>query len=353
MAGNSFGTLFRLTTAGESHGTAMVAIVDGCPARLTLSEETIQAELDRRRPGQSPYTSQRQETDRVQILSGVYDGQTLGTPIALLIQNNDAKSRDYEHLADRFRPGHADYSYQHKYGIRDHRGGGRSSARETVLRVAAGAIAKQYLQQHYQIKIQGYLSQVGDIALQAVDLRHVNQNNFFNPDPSKTQVLHDLIYATRQAKDSIGSAVTVRVDNMPLGLGEPVYDKLDAVLAQALMSINAVKAVSIGDGFEVVTQRGSEHVDVITTQGFNSNHAGGVLGGISSGQPLIASLAFKPAASIPQPLATMTHSGEEVTVTTTGRHDPCVGIRAVPVVEAMVALVLMDLLLQNLVNRID
>ena len=346
MSGNTFGKLFTITTAGESHGQALIGIVDGCPAYLDLSEEDLQVDLDRRRPGQSKYTTQRKEEDKVRILSGVYAGKTLGTPIGLLLENTDQKSRDYDNLRDRVRPGHADYTYHHKYGIYDHRGGGRASARETALRVAAGAIAKKYLKQYHQIVIQGYLSQMGTIKLHPIDMGHVAKSSFFNPDPDKENDLAELIQTLRKDRDSIGAAVTVITNPIPVGVGEPVYDKLDALLAHALMSINAVKAVSIGDGFAVVTQRGSEHVDCITEQGFTSNHAGGVLGGISSGQAIVAHIALKPTPSIPQAITSVTTSGENCEVVTTGRHDPCVGIRAVPVAEAMLALVLMDLILQ-------
>ena len=347
MSGNKIGKLFTLTTAGESHGPAMVGIVDGCPANVMLSVDEIQKELDRRRPGQSKITSQRQEADQIEILSGVYEGKTLGTPIALLIRNTDAKARDYAPLMDCFRPGHADYTYFKKYGHRDPRGGGRSSARETVLRVAAGAIAKKILKTQEKITLQGYLSQMGPLELSPKDLTSINHNEFFCPDPEKLGDLQALIKQCRSNKDSVGGCVTIVTSLLPVGLGEPVYDKLDALLAQAFMSINAVKGVAIGSGFEAARQMGSELVDGMTPTGFTSNHAGGVLGGISSGQPLVARVAFKPTASIPQAIPSITTSGEACEVISKGRHDPCVAIRAVPIVEAMTAIVLLDLYLQH------
>ena len=342
MAGNQWGQAFTLTTFGESHGQAIGGIVDGCPPGLAIDEALIQIELDRRRPGQSKYTTQRREPDQVKILSGVFEGKTTGTPIALMIENVDAKSKDYSDIKDLFRPGHADYTYHHKYGIRDYRGGGRSSARETAIRVAAGAIAKQYLQSHHQIHIQGYLAQMGTIKLDLDDLTQVYQNPFFCPNDQQHQQLADYRHQLRKEGDSIGARVTVQASNVPVGLGEPVFDRLDADLAKAMMSINAVKAVEIGDGFECVSQKGSEHRDEMNSQGFCSNHAGGVLGGISTGEPLIVSMALKPTSSITQPGKTINKFGEEVDVVTKGRHDPCVGIRAVPIAEAMMALVLMD-----------
>lgn len=343
MPGNTFGQLFTVTTFGESHGPALGAVVDGCPPGLKLTEADIQTQLDRRKPGQSHFTTQRREDDRVQILSGVFEGTTTGTPIGLLIHNEDARSKDYAAIKDVFRPGHADFTYHHKYGIRDYRGSGRASARETAMRVAAGAIAQKYLHEQLGIHIRGYLSQMGSIALNHHGWEHVNANPFFCADPAQVPALEALITQLRREGDSIGAKVTVIADPMPIGLGEPVFDRLDADLAHALMSINAVKAVAIGDGFDVVSQRGSEHRDAITkAQGFLSNHAGGILGGISSGQPLIATLALKPTSSITTPVASIDIHGNDVEVVTKGRHDPCVGIRAVPIAEAMVALVLMD-----------
>lgn len=342
MAGNSFGQHFVVTTAGESHGTALIAIIDGCPSGLPLSEADIQPDMDRRRPGQSRQTTQRNEADTVQILSGVFEGITTGAPIAVLIPNADARSRDYSAIKDKFRPGHADFTYYHKYGIRDYRGGGRSSARETVCRVSAGAIAKAYLKRHYGIEVRGYVSQIGDIKPQQIDWSEPANNAFNFPDRHCIAELEALIHQLRRDGDSVGAAVFVEAINVPVGLGEPVFDRLDADIAKAMMGINAVKAVGVGDGFDVVTQRGSDHRDERSADGFLSNHAGGILGGISTGQSIQASVAFKPTSSITTPGRTTTTNGEEVKVVTTGRHDPCVGIRAVPIVEAMMALVLMD-----------
>jgi chorismate synthase len=342
MAGNSFGTLFTVTTAGESHGPAYVAIVDGCPPGLLLSEKDIQSDLDRRRPGQSSFTTQRREADQVTILSGVFDGKTTGTPIALLIKNTDQRSKDYTDIKDAFRPGHADFTYHHKYGIRDHRGGGRASARETMMRVAAGAIARKYLKQQFGIECVAYLAQMGEVVCDFKEELSITQNPFFCADPAKIPLLEEKIKAIRKAGDSVGARVNVMARNVPVGCGEPVFDRLDADIAKAMMSINAVKGVEIGDGFDCVTQTGSQHRDEMNQTGFVSNHAGGVLGGISSGQDLIASIALKPTSSITQPGATLGPSGNEAHVVTKGRHDPCVGIRAVPIVEAMLLLVLMD-----------
>lgn len=342
MAGNSFGRQFVVTTAGESHGPALVVIVDGCPPGLPLTEADVQPELDRRRPGQSRQTTQRDEADQVQILSGVFEGTTTGTPIAMIIPNTDARSRDYSDIKDKFRPGHADYTYKHKYGIRDYRGGGRSSARETACRVAAGAIAKKYLRQHYDITIRACVSQIGSMKADSIDWSAVGNNAFNFPDGSVVEALETYIHQLRRDGDSVGAHVVAEALNVPIGLGEPVFDRLDADLAQAMMGINAVKAVGIGDGVDVVTQRGSEHRDERSASGFLSNHAGGVLGGISSGQPIQVSVAFKPTSSITTPGKTTTISGENTEIVTKGRHDPCVGIRAVPIVEAMMALVLMD-----------
>lgn len=346
MAGNTFGQAFTVTTFGESHGPALGAVVDGCPPGLELTEADLQADLDRRRPGQSKYTTQRQEPDRVKILSGVFEGRTTGTPIGLVIENVDQKSKDYSDIRDVYRPAHADYTYEAKYGIRDYRGGGRSSARETAMRVAAGAIARKYLVSQ-GIRISGYLSAVGAIRIEPVDLEAVAGNPFFCPDPGRVEEIAALIDRLRREGDSIGAEVTVLANGVPPGLGEPVFGKLDAELAHALMSINAVKGVAIGDGFAVVTQRGTEHRDEIRKSGFTSNHAGGVLGGISSGQELIARMALKPTSSLTTPGRTVDRHGNEVEVVTRGRHDPCVGIRAVPIAEAMVALVLIDQLLRH------
>jgi chorismate synthase len=347
MSGNSFGKNFIVTTAGESHGTALVAIIDGCPPGMPLSEADIQPDLDRRRPGQSRHTTQRQEADQVQILSGVFEGKTTGTPIALIIVNDDQRSGDYSEIKDKYRPGHADYTYEKKYGIRDYRGGGRSSARETAMRVAAGAIAKKYLALEYEIQIQAYTSAIGEIFPQVLDIAAVENNPFFFPDESMVGELEKYIHQLRRDGDSVGALVTVEAVNIPCGLGEPVFDRLDADIAKALMSINAAKAVGIGDGFRVVSQRGSEHRDEMDKSGFLSNSAGGILGGISSGQDIMAEVAFKPTSSIMNPGKTLNQAGEEVTIQTKGRHDPCVGIRAVPIVEAMVALVLIDHVLRQ------
>ncbi|MBI0059882.1 MULTISPECIES: chorismate synthase [unclassified Gilliamella] len=342
MAGNSIGKLFKVTTFGESHGTALGCIVDGVPPGMNLSESDMQHDLDRRRPGSSRYTTQRREADQVKILSGVFEGVTTGTSIGLLIENTDQRSQDYSKIKDIFRPSHADYTYQKKYGIRDYRGGGRSSARETAMRVAAGAIAKKYLHEKLGITIRGYLAQMGDIQCQLNDWQQVDQNPFFCPDESKLEALDQLLRQLKKEGDSVGAKVCIVAENVPVGLGEPVFDKLDADLAHALMSINAVKGVEIGDGFAAVNKRGSENRDEITPQGFLSNHAGGILGGISSGQTIISSIALKPTPSIEIAGQSININGESVEVSTHGRHDPCVGIRAVPIAEAMVAIVLMD-----------
>ncbi|MCW0306354.1 Chorismate synthase [Pantoea ananatis] len=347
MAGNSIGQFFRVTTFGESHGIALGCIVDGVPPGIPLTEADIQHDLDRRRPGTSRYTTQRREPDQVKILSGVFDGVTTGTSIGLLIENTDQRSQDYGAIKDLFRPGHADYTYEQKYGTRDYRGGGRSSARETAMRVAAGAIAKKYLQMKHDIVVRGYLAQIGDVACELKDWSIVEENPFFCPDADKLEALDELMRGLKKEGDSIGAKVTVMAENVPPGLGEPVFDRLDADLAHALMSINAVKGVEIGDGFAVVNQRGSQHRDEIRASGFQSNHAGGILGGISSGQTISANLAMKPTSSITVPGKTITRDGEEVEMITKGRHDPCVGIRAVPIAEAMMAIVLMDHLLRQ------
>jgi chorismate synthase len=342
MSGNSFGLLFTVTTFGESHGPAMGCVVDGCPPGLELDPSDIQADLERRRPGRSRHTTQRNEADRVQILSGVFEGVTTGTPIGLLIENTDQRSHDYSEIKDKFRPGHADYSYQQKYGIRDYRGGGRASARETTMRVAAGAIARKYLRKRLNIEIKAYLAQLGPIVLKAVDLDAVDRNPFFCAEPAKVGELERFMDELRAAGDSIGAKLSILVSNVPPGLGEPVFDKLEADLAKGLMSINAVKGVELGAGFAAVSQKGSEHRDEITPQGFDKNDAGGTLGGISSGQDLLASIALKPTSSIAVPGRTVDKAGQRSEIVTTGRHDPCVGLRAAPIAEAMVALVLMD-----------
>ena len=347
MAANTFGSLFTVTTFGESHGLALGAIVDGCPPGLPLAEADLQPDLDRRKPGQSKYTTQRREGDQVEILSGVFEGLTTGTPIGLLVRNEDQKSKDYGAIKDVFRPAHADYTYHHKYGIRDYRGGGRSSARETTMRVAAGAIAKKYLASHASIAINGYLSGIGSLRPQPVDLGIVDTNPFFCPDPSMLDNIAALIEQVRKDGDSIGAEVSVIASGVPVGLGEPVFSRLDADLAGALMGINAVKGVEVGDGMQVSGQRGTEHRDEMTPNGFTSNHAGGILGGISSGQDIVLRMALKPTSSLTNPGQSIDRFGNPVEVVTKGRHDPCVGIRATPIAEAMVALVLMDHLLRH------
>lgn len=354
MAGNSIGQLFKVTTFGESHGIALGCIVDGVPPNMELSEEDIQPDLDRRKPGTSRYTTPRREDDEVQILSGVFEGKTTGTSIGLIIKNGDQRSQDYGDIKDKFRPGHADYTYQQKYGIRDYRGGGRSSARETAMRVAAGAIAKKYLKEQFGIQVRGYLSRIGSVKInpqaveniEKIDWEQVNSNPFFCPDPNAVEQFDALIRELKKEGNSIGAKLTVIAQNVPVGLGEPVFDRLDADLAHALMSINAVKGVEIGDGFAVVEQKGTDHRDEMTPQGFCSNHAGGILGGISSGQPIIAHIALKPTSSITIAGQSVNTQNEAVEVITKGRHDPCVGIRAVPIAEAMMAIVLLDHLLR-------
>jgi chorismate synthase len=353
MSGNSIGKLFTVTTFGESHGPALGCIVDGCPPGLELSEADLQADVDRRRTGTSHFVSQRREGDQVRILSGVFEGRTTGTPIGILIENTDARARDYDKIKDRFRPGHADYTYQQKYGLRDYRGGGRSSARETVMRTAAGAIARRYLAQRLGVRICGYLSQVGALVLEPVDPAFAYQNPFFCPDPQRLAELEALIWQVRAAGDSIGARVTVIASGLPPGLGEPVFDRLDADIAHALMSINAVKAVEIGAGTGAAAQQGSEHRDALTPQGFSSNHAGGILGGISTGQDVIAHLTLKPTSSIQVPGTTIDTAGNAVEIITTGRHDPCVGLRATPIAEAMLAIVLMDHYLRHRAQNMD
>jgi chorismate synthase len=353
MSGNTIGRLFTVTTFGESHGPALGCIVDGCPPGLALDAADLQGDLERRRSGTSQFVSQRREADAVRILSGVFEGRTTGAPIGLLVENSDARSRDYDRLQDRFRPGHADYTYQHKYGRRDHRGGGRSSARETVMRVAAGAIARKYLAERLEVRIYGYLSQIGALTLSPREPSAAYENPFFCPDPQRLPELEQLIWDIRGAGDSIGARVTVCAEGVPPGLGEPVFDKLDADIASAMMGINAVKAVEIGDGVGVVAQRGSEHRDELTPTGFASNHAGGTLGGISSGQPIVVHLSLKPTSSIQIPGRTIDVRGNPVEVVTTGRHDPCVGLRATPIAEAMLAIVLMDHYLRHRAQNAD
>lgn len=353
MPGNSIGEMFKVTTFGESHGLALGCVVDGCPPGLALTEEDLQVDLDRRKPGSSKYTTQRREEDLVRILSGVFEGVTTGTPIGLVIENTDQRSRDYSDIKDKYRPAHADFTYEQKYGIRDYRGGGRASARETAMRVAAGAIAKKYLGEKHGIEVRGYLAQMGKIRVETIDWDIVDDNPFFCPDAGKIPEMESLIDRLRRDGDSVGAKVTVVAENVPAGLGEPVFDKLDAELGSALMSINAVKGVEIGAGFDVVTQNGSEHRDEITSDGFQSNNAGGVLGGISTGQNIIASIALKPTSSITTPGQTIDRNGNDTEIATKGRHDPCVGVRATPIAEAMVAIVLMDHLLRHRGQNMD
>ena len=347
MSGNTFGKLFKVTTFGESHGKALGCIIDGCPPNLKIDESDIQRDLDRRKPGQSKYTTQRKEDDKIEILSGVFNGLTTGTPIALLIYNKDHKSKDYSEIKNKFRPGHADFTYQKKYGIRDYRGAGRSSARETVARVAAGAIAKKYLSKINKTKIFGYVSQLGEIKAESIKISDIEKNPFFFPDKKKIIELEEYLTGIRKSGDSIGAKVTIIGKNIPIVLGEPVFDKLDALLAQGMMSINAVKGVEIGAGFDVVSQKGSEARDEITPKGFLSNFSGGTLGGISTGQDLHVNIALKPTSSILIPGKTIDQKNKPTTIRTKGRHDPCVGIRAVPIAEAMMALTLCDLYLRH------
>jgi chorismate synthase len=342
MAANTFGEAFRVTTFGESHGVALGAIIDGCPPGLELTEADLQLDLDRRKPGTSRFTTQRREDDVVKILSGVLNGRTTGTPIGLLIENTDQRSQDYGNLMDVFRPGHADYTYEHKYGVRDFRGGGRSSARETAMRVAAGGIAKKWLKERFGINIKGYLSQLGPVKIDKVDFSVIENNPFFCPDVDKVAEMESYMNELKKTGDSVGAKVSVIARGVPPGWGEPVFDRLDADIAKAMMSINAVKGVEIGDGFAVVEQLGTQHRDEMTSDGFLSNHAGGVLGGISSGQDILVSMALKPTSSLKIPGRSIDRWGNEQEVITKGRHDPCVGIRATPIAEAMLALVLMD-----------
>lgn len=347
MSGNTIGKLFTVTTFGESHGPALGCIIDGCPPGLELSVDDMQRDLDRRKPGQSRYTTQRKESDEVKILSGVFEGKTTGTPIGLLIENADQRSKDYSNIKDQFRPAHADYTYQKKYGIRDYRGGGRSSARETAMRVAAGAIAKKYLQKIAGIEIRGYLSQLGPIKAEQVLLDEVENNPFFCPDPDKVPEMEQYMQDLLKEGNSVGAKISVMATNVPVGLGEPIFDRLDAEIAHSLMSINAVKGVEIGAGFDAVAQKGTEHRDEITPDGFTSNNAGGVLGGISSGQDIIAHIALKPTSSLRIPGSSVDVNGDPIEVVTKGRHDPCVGIRATPIAEAMLAITLMDHFLRH------
>lgn len=353
MSDSSIGKLFKVTTFGESHGKGIGCIVDGCPPNLELSESDLQPDLDRRKPGQSKFTTQRREADEVQIFSGVFEGKTTGTSIGMLIHNTDQKSKDYSNIMKTFRPGHADYTYHHKYGNRDYRGGGRSSARTTAMLVAAGGIAKKYLNEKEGIEIHAYLAQMGDIKVETIDLKEARNNAFNCPDAAKVPEMEALITQLRRDGDSVGAKITVVANNMPVGLGEPVFNELDADIAKALMSINAVKGVEIGAGFDSVAQRGSEHRDEMYPDGFASNNAGGVLGGISSGQDVIASLALKPTSSITKPGQSIDVDGKPVEVVTKGRHDPCVGIRAVPIAEAMLAIVIMDHYLRHRAQNSD
>ena len=353
MSGNSFGKLFVVTSFGESHGPAIGCIVDGCPPGLALTEADLQQDLDRRKPGTSRHTTQRREADAVQILSGVFEGKTTGTPIGMIIHNTDQRSKDYGNIMNQFRPGHADYTYTQKYGFRDYRGGGRSSARETAMRVAAGGIARKYLAERYGIRIRGYLSQLGPIRLALKDWDAVNRNPFFSPDPDKVPELEQYMDDLRKEGNSIGAMVTVVAEGVPPGLGEPIFDRLDADIAHAMMSINAAKGVEIGAGFACVEQKGTEHRDQMTPAGFIGNNAGGILGGISSGQDIVVNIAMKPTSSIRLPGRSVDINGDEVEVITKGRHDPCVGIRATPIAEAMLAMVLMDHVLRQRGQNMD
>jgi len=353
MAGNSIGKLFTVTSFGESHGPALGCIIDGCPPGLELDSSDLQRDLDRRKPGTSRFTTQRREADEVKILSGIFEGKTTGTPIGLLIENTDQRSKDYSNIKDSFRPAHADYTYTQKYGARDYRGGGRSSARETAMRVAAGGVAKKYLATNYGIQIRGYLSELGPIKAEVLDWDVVESNPFFCPDESKITQMEDFMAALNKSGDSIGARINVVATGVMPGLGEPIFDRLDADIASAMMSINAVKGVEIGAGFSCVGHRGSEHRDQITPQGFLSNNAGGVLGGISSGQDITVSMALKPTSSIRLPGASIDIHGEPIEVVTHGRHDPCVGIRATPIAEAMLAIVLMDHMLRHRAQNMD
>lgn len=353
MAGNTFGQLFTVTTFGESHGVGLGCIIDGCPPNLPLSADDIQRDLDRRKPGTSRHVTQRREADEVEILSGVFEGKTTGTPIALLIRNTDQRSKDYGNIAQQFRPGHADYTYWHKFGIRDYRGGGRSSARETAARVAAGAVAKKWLKEQFGTEIICWVTQVGEKAIAFESEEFISQNPFFAANQSQIADLEAYMDSVRKSLDSIGAKLHIEARNVPVGLGEPVFDRLDAEIAYALMSINAVKGVEIGDGFDVVAQRGSMHGDELTPTGFKSNHSGGILGGISTGQTITANFAIKPTSSIATPRQSIDIDGNAVEIATHGRHDPCVGLRAAPIAEAMLALVLIDQALRHRAQNAD
>ncbi|MFV1982351.1 MAG: chorismate synthase [Thiohalomonadales bacterium] len=353
MSGNSIGKLFTVTSFGESHGLAIGCIIDGCPSGLELTEKDLQADLERRRPGKNRHTTQRREPDAVKILSGVFEGVTTGTPIALMIENVDQRSKDYSEISNTFRPGHADYTYQQKFGLRDYRGGGRSSARETAMRVAAGAVAKKYLQKRYNITIKGYMAQLGPISFENFNWDQVEQNAFFFPDENKVAELEAYMDALRKEGNSIGARINVVATGVPPGLGEPVFDRLDSDIAHSMMCINAVKGVEIGAGFDCITQKGTEHRDEITPEGFLSNHAGGVLGGISSGQDIIVSIALKPTSSLRLSGRSINKQGEAIDVITKGRHDPCVGIRATPIAEAMLAITILDHMLRHRGQNMD
>ena len=347
MSGNTFGKLFCVTSFGESHGPAIGCVIDGCPPGMALTEADIQHDLDRRKPGTSRHVTQRKESDTVEILSGVFEGKTLGTPIALLIRNEDQRSKDYNNIAQSFRPGHADYVYLQKYGLRDHRGGGRSSARETAVRVAAGAVARKWLKERYGVVVHGYMSQLGTKAIPFVSWEAIDSNPFFAPNAAIVPEIEAFMDALRKSGDSVGAKISVVAEGVPIGWGQPVFDKLDAQIAQAMMSINAVKGVDIGSGFGAITEPGSVHGDEMSPQGFLSNHAGGVLGGISTGQNIVVNIAVKPTSSMRLPRRSVDTSGKPAVVETHGRHDPCVGIRATPIAEAMLALVLIDAALQH------
>jgi chorismate synthase len=353
MSGNTIGTLFTLTSFGESHGAAIGGVVDGCPPGLALCAEDLQIDLDRRKPGTSRHVTQRQEADAVEILSGVFEGKTTGAPIGLLIRNTDQRSQDYSKIMDTFRPGHADYTYAQKYGVRDYRGGGRSSARETAIRVAAGGIAKKWLKERFGVVVRGYMSQLGEIEIPFQTWDCVNDNPFFSPNTDVLPQLEAYLDKIRAERDSVGARITVVAEGCPVGWGEPVFDRLDADIAHAMMSINAVKGVEIGAGFAAVSQRGSVHSDEMTPQGFVTNHAGGMLGGISTGQEIRVNVALKPTSSIPQPRRSIDKAGNSVEMQTTGRHDPCVGVRATPIAEAMLAIVLMDHALRHRAQNAD
>jgi chorismate synthase len=353
MSGNTFGQLFSLTSFGESHGPAIGGVVDGCPPGLNLDEKDLQIDLDRRKPGTSKYVTQRKEDDAVEILSGIFEGKTTGAPIGFIIRNKDQRSQDYSKIKDTFRPGHADFTYQQKYGVRDYRGGGRSSARETAVRVAAGAIAKKWLKENLGVKVRGCLTQLGEEIIPIKDWDEVNNNPFFAADPSITKKLADYLDAIRSARNSVGAKLFVQATSIPIGLGEPVFNRLDADIAAAMMSINATKGVEVGSGFSSVSQKGTEHGDEMDKEGFKTNNAGGILGGISTGQNIEVSVAFKPTSSIPQDRKSIDQEGNEIEMKTTGRHDPCVAIRAVPIVEAMLALTLIDHVLRDRAQNME